>query len=156
MLKVNFRCHTPKKHTFWEIENLPFFENISFAGLKSKFLSTQQKLYMSPTHPINMSSIGLKLMKIEQIKKVRFFVRSLYCWNHFDGFILLLATNFQKLFLLNHRKYFCVWRKTEKQKFVKKLLLKRTTTFRGSHKIVSAGRENYFGHDWKFVLHWKL
>ena len=23
---------------------------------------------MSPTHPINMSSIGLKLMKIEQIK----------------------------------------------------------------------------------------
>ena len=28
---------------------------------------------MSPTHPINMSSIGLKLMKIEQIKKSRFY-----------------------------------------------------------------------------------
>ena len=73
MLKVNFRCHTPKKRTFWEVENLPFFENISFAGLKSKFLSTQQKLYMSPTHPINMSSIGLKLMKLEQSTFYRFF-----------------------------------------------------------------------------------
>ena len=29
---------------------------------------------MSPTHPINMSSIGLKLMKIEQIKKHRFLI----------------------------------------------------------------------------------
>ena len=73
MLKVNFRCHTPKKRTFWEVENLPFFENISFAGLKSKFLSTQQKFYMSPTHPINMSSIGLKLMKLEQSTFSRFY-----------------------------------------------------------------------------------
>ena len=73
LLKVNFRCHTPKKHTFWKIENLPFFENISFAGLKSKFLSTQQKLYMSPTHPINMSSIWLKFMKLEQSTFSRFF-----------------------------------------------------------------------------------
>ena len=36
MLKVNFRCHTPKKHTFWEIENLHFFfENVSFKGLNN-------------------------------------------------------------------------------------------------------------------------
>ena len=55
-----------------------FFENISFAGLKLKFLSTQQKFYMSPTHPINMSSIGLKLMKLEQITFHRFFFPSLY------------------------------------------------------------------------------
>ena len=41
--------------------------------LKSKFLSTQQKYYMSPIHPINMKSIGLKLTKIEQIKIARFF-----------------------------------------------------------------------------------
>ena len=68
-----FSMSYPKKHTFGKIENLPFFENISFAGLKSKFLSTQQNLYMSPTQPINMSSIGLKLIKIEQIKFVRFF-----------------------------------------------------------------------------------
>ena len=73
----NLRGHTPPKHTFWKIENLPFFENISFAGLKSKFLSTQQKFYMSPTHPINMSSIGLKLMKLEQNTFSRFFFRSL-------------------------------------------------------------------------------
>ena len=67
-------CTKQGNESFWEVENLPFFENISFAGLKSKFLSTQQKFYMSPTHPINMSSIGLKLMKIEQIKKPRFLI----------------------------------------------------------------------------------
>ena len=86
MLKVNFRCHTPKKRTFWEVENLPFFENISFAGLKSKFLSTQQKFYMSPTHPINMSSIGLKLMKLEQSTFSRFFFG--YCNMRFATKIL--------------------------------------------------------------------
>eukprot|EP00493_Phyllostaurus_siculus_P020268 UN20593 len=36
---------------------------------------------MSPTHPINMSSIGLKLMKIEQIKKVRFYFPVTVCQN---------------------------------------------------------------------------
>ena len=73
LLKLNFRCHSPKKHVFWEIGYLHFSENISFAGLKSKFLNTQQKFYMSYTQPINMSSIGPKLMKIEPIKKPRFF-----------------------------------------------------------------------------------
>ena len=63
----------PQKTHFLRNWEFTCFENISFAGLKSKFLSTQQKFYISPTHPMNMSSIGLKLMKIEQIKLIRFF-----------------------------------------------------------------------------------
>ena len=41
--QTQFSRSYPKKHVFWKNDILPFFENISFAGLKSKFLSTQQK-----------------------------------------------------------------------------------------------------------------
>ena len=71
--QTQFSMSSLPKTQFLKNTHFTFFENISFAGLKSKFLSTQQNCYMSPTHHINMSSIGLKLMKIEQAKKNVFF-----------------------------------------------------------------------------------
>ena len=64
------RSYPPKTH-FLKNRDFTFFspKNISFAGLKSKFLTTQQKFSMSSIHPINMKSIKLKLMKIKQIEK---------------------------------------------------------------------------------------
>ena len=46
---------------------------------------------MSPIHPINMKSIGLKLMKIEQIKISRFFPLTVYL-----GY--------------SYRSYLCAWK----------------------------------------------
>ena len=48
---------------------------------------------MSPTHPINMKSIGLKIMKIEQIKKVRFLIPVTVAFNFNNNSLSLIVTN---------------------------------------------------------------
>ena len=78
LFKLNFRHHTPQNSTFWKVGNLHFGGNIPFAGLNSKFLSTQQNFHVSPTQILNMKSIGWKLMKWEQNMLSRFFFPSQY------------------------------------------------------------------------------
>ena len=96
-LVLSPHLHSPQTHTvdFWILEhqnftyillgylklNLPFYGNIPFVALwvnirNSKYLLNSQVL---PIQPINMKSVGQKLMKLEQHETLQFLC-SLTVW----------------------------------------------------------------------------
>ena len=76
--QTQFSTSTPQKTHFLKSQKVTFLKKYLVCGFKIEISEYPTNFMMSPTHPINMSSIGLKLMKIERIKFPLFFSLTVY------------------------------------------------------------------------------
>ena len=75
LLKLNFRHHTSKNSTFWKAGNLPFCQNILFAGWKFEISE----------YPIKPPYVTYWLYKYELHRIKTHEIRAKYFWTFFNS-----------------------------------------------------------------------